>query len=77
MDPATDTQAAVPDWRKELARLVEDYRDRCLWYLRPDFMPTTTEQILRTLDQIERSGDRSAYERAEKIRRWLQAPSSA
>ena len=77
MDPATDTQAAEPDWRKELACLVEDYRDRCLWYLRPDFMPTTTEQILRTLDQIERGGDRAAYERAEKIKRWLQAPSNA
>jgi len=55
--------------------LVEDYRDRCLWFLRKDFMPTTSEQILRTLDQIERYGDRAAYERAEEIRRWLQAPS--
>ena len=40
-------------------------------------MPTTTEQIVRTLDQIERYGDRAAYERAEEIKRWLQAPSKA
>jgi hypothetical protein len=77
MDPGTDAQTAVPDGRKELARLVEDYRDRCLWFLRPDFMPTTTEQILRTLEQIERCGDRAAYERAEENMRWLQAPSRA
>jgi len=62
---------------QKMQRLVEDYRDRCLWFLRSDFMPTTTEQILRTLDQIERYGDRAAYERAEEIRQWLQAPSKA
>jgi len=62
---------------QKMQRLVEDYRDRCLWFLRSDFMPTTTEQMLRTLDQIERYGDRAAYERAEEIRQWLQAPSKA
>lgn len=62
---------------RQVHRLVEDYRDRCLWFLRQDFMPSTPEQILRTLDQIERYGDRAAYERAEEIRRWLQAPSKA
>jgi hypothetical protein len=63
--------------REELARLVEEYRDRCLWFLRPDYMPTTTQQILRTLELIERHGDRTAYERAEEIKRWLQADSKA
>lgn len=63
--------------REKVQRLVEDYRDRCLWFLRQDFMPATTEQILRTLDQIERYGDRAAYVRAEEIRKWLQAPSKA
>jgi len=56
---------------------VEDYRERCLWFLRKDYMPTTTEQILRTLDQIERYGDRAAYVRAEEIRQWLQRHSRA
>jgi hypothetical protein len=40
-------------------------------------MPTTTQQILRTLELIERHGDRTAYERAEEIKRWLQADSKA
>jgi hypothetical protein len=67
MDPTT----------QKLRGLVDDYRDRCLWFLRKDFVPTTPEQILRTLDYIERYGDRAAYERAEEIRRWLQARSRA
>jgi hypothetical protein len=77
MDQAIDRKPGITDWREELALLIEEYRDRCLWFLRPDFMPTTTEQILRTLDQIERYGDRAAYDRAEEIKRWLQAPSKA
>jgi len=75
MDQAIETGTSMTDWREELARLIEEYRDRCLWFVRPDFMPATTEQILRTLDQIERYGDRAAYERAEAIKRWLRAPS--
>lgn len=59
----------------KVERLVADYRQRCLWFLRQDFVPRTTEEILRTLDQIERYGDRNAYERAEEIKRWLRAPS--
>jgi hypothetical protein len=62
---------------EKIRHLVEDYRDRCLWFLRQDFMPATDEQILRTLDQIERYGDRDAYVRAEEIRQWLQARSRA
>jgi hypothetical protein len=60
MDRTVDGNGAITDWRKDLALLIEEYRDRCLWFLRPDFMPTTDEQILRTLHQIERYGDRAA-----------------
>ena len=49
----------VPDGRKEAARLVDDHRDRYLWFLRPDFVPTTAGEIPRTLDQVERGGDRA------------------
>lgn len=77
MNQSSETEAGASDWREELACLIEEYRDRCLWFLRPDFTPTTTEEILRTLDRIERYGDRAAYERAEAIKRWLQAPSRA
>lgn len=54
-----------------VAALVEDYRDRCLWFLRPDYMPKSHEEILQTLTLIKRYGDRSAYQRAEEISSWL------
>ncbi len=61
----------------EIDVLVEEYRDRCLWFLRPDFSPTTNEEALRTLDLIERYGDRAAYQRSERLRKWLLQHSKA
>ncbi len=61
----------------ELRRLVDEYRTRCLWFLREDLYPATPEEALRVLDQIERHGDREAFIRAGKIRRWLSQTSSA
>jgi hypothetical protein len=55
----------------EINELVEEYRDRCLWYLKPGFFPTTPEEALRTLALIERYGDRAAYQRAERLKKWL------
>jgi len=54
-----------------VAKLVEDYRAQCLWFLRTDYMPTSTGDILKTLALIERYGDRAGYERAEEIKAWL------
>ncbi len=61
----------------ELENLVEKYRDQCLWFLRKDFIPNSTEEILRVLDLIERYGDRAGFERAQRLRRWLLLPTSA
>lgn len=55
----------------KLRSLVEEYRSRCLWFLREDHVPRTREEILRTLDLIERYGDRAGYIRAQEIRTWL------
>ena len=55
----------------KLVVLVEEYRDRCLWFLRADYFPTSPEEIRRVLEWIERYGDRSGYERAEEIKAWL------
>ncbi len=54
-----------------LLTLIEEYRERCLWFLRPDYAPKTTAEIVRVLDLIERYGDRAGYERAEEIKAWL------
>ena len=58
-------------------RLVDEYRVRCLWFLRPDFYPSTLEERLRILKYIERHGDREAFRRAATLRRWLSQNSSA
>lgn len=60
----------------ELRRLVDDYRTRCLWFLRDDLYPETPEEALRVLQQIERHGDREAFIRAGRIRQWLSQTSS-
>jgi hypothetical protein len=57
--------------------LVDDYRHRCLWFLRPDYYPATNEERLSVLSQIERHGDREAYRRAGKARQWLSLTSNA
>jgi hypothetical protein len=66
-----------PPLEAELRTLVDEYRTRCLWFLRPDYYPETREQALRVLRQIERHGDREAFVRAGKLRRWLSPTSSA
>jgi hypothetical protein len=55
----------------EINVLVEEYRDRCLWFLKPEYFVNTHDEALRVLDLIERYGDRSAYQRAEQLRQWL------
>ena len=55
----------------KLRGLVEDYRSRCLWFLREDYYPRTRDEVLRTLDMVERYGDRAGYQRAQEIRTWL------
>ncbi len=50
--------------------LVETYRERCLWFLRPDYFPETDEARLRVLDQIQRYGDREAFVRAGEAKQW-------
>ena len=58
-------------------RLVDEYRLRCLWFLRSDYYPTSDAQRLRVLGYIERHGDREAFRRAAELRRWLSRTSSA
>jgi hypothetical protein len=62
-------------WRK-IRLLVDTYRDRCLWFLRPDYYPTDRQEALRTLDYIRRYGDREAFRKAGELYRWLSPNSS-
>jgi hypothetical protein len=61
----------------EIEQLVEEYRDRCLWFLRRDFIPRNPEEVLKVLDLIERYGDRAGFQRTQRLRQWLQLPTNA
>ena len=60
-----------------LRELVDEYRDRCLWFLRRDYYPATAAEAQRVLDSIQRHGDRDGFRRAARIRQWLSLDSSA
>jgi hypothetical protein len=57
-------------------RLVDEYRESCLWFLRRDYYPESPAAALRVLGDIERHGDRTAYQRAAEVRQWLSRHSS-
>jgi len=65
------------DVAKAVNALVDEYRARCLWFLRPDYYPRSVEERLKVLDSIACHGDREAYRKATTIRRWLLHHSSA
>lgn len=71
---ANDVTNAVAE---AVNHLVDDYRHRCLWFLREGYYPTTDDARHRVLEYIERYGDRRAYLRAAEIRQWLSRTSSA
>lgn len=68
-----DEQAA----RRALEALISEYRTRCLWFLRPDFEPSSDAERLRVLNYIARYGDRDGHRRAALLRRWFSPISSA
>lgn len=61
---------------REVDHLVDEQRIASLWFLRPDYYPSTREERMRVLEQIERHGDLDAFRRAATLRRWLLRTSS-
>jgi hypothetical protein len=57
--------------REALRRLVDDYRDRCLWFIREDYYPSTEAEVGRILALVERHGDVAACRRVSEIRACL------
>ena len=57
--------------------LVDEYRTRCLWFLREDYYPETLADAARVLDYIERHGDKEAFQKAATLRQWLLQNSNA
>jgi len=66
-------EAASPE--EVVDALVDEYRGRCLWFLREDYYPGTVDERLRVLDYSQRYGDRETFRRAAEVREWF-SPSS-
>ena len=66
-DPALDA---------EVRSFVDDYRERCLWFVRADYYPSTPDEILRVLRWIRARGDIKAFQRAGQIEEWLSRTSN-
>lgn len=67
----------TPALAKTIDELVDEYRHRCLWFLRSDYYPSTDEERYRVLAYIERYGDTRGLLRAAEVRAWLSRASSA
>jgi hypothetical protein len=57
--------------RKQLIPLVNRYRERCLWFLKEDYVPNTPGEASIVLDFIERYGDREAFTETRRLKKWL------
>ena len=68
---------ADDDAAAELRRLVDDYRSRCLWFLREDVLPDDPQRLQDLLRKIELRADRATYIQARSLREWLSRNSSA
>jgi hypothetical protein len=55
----------------EINQLVDEYRQRCLWFLGEHFYPETREDIVKTMDYICRYGDSAAFRKATEIKSWV------
>lgn len=51
--------------------LVDEYRQRCLWFWREDYYPATPTEALQALQYIERHGDVAAFRKAAPLKQWL------
>jgi hypothetical protein len=61
----------MPPLDPRLRRLIDDYRVRCLWFLREDYYPGSDSEREKVLQLIERYGDLPAFRRVAEMREWL------
>ena len=71
-----DTCVEPASVEAELRRLVDEYRGRCLWFLRDDYYPETPSERERILGLIAQHGDQQAFHRVAQLRTWLSQRSS-
>ena len=59
--------------RQELKHLIEQNRERCLWFLNPEYEPSTVEDALRILKYLQRYGNREVYTKARNLAAKMQS----
>lgn len=74
MVPSTTGERTLDE---QIDDLVDEQRIACLWFLRPDYLPSTDEERLSALELIQKHGDLAAFRRAGILKRWLSQTSSA
>jgi hypothetical protein len=73
MAPTTTGERTL---NEQIDDLVAEQRIACLWFLRPDYLPSTDQERLSALGHIQTHGDLAAYRRASILKRWLSQTSS-
>ena len=70
-------QANADTILRQVSALADEYRPRCLWFLREDYHPATPADALRVLEYIERHGDVAAFRKVAPLKQWLLQNASA
>jgi len=73
---APETQIEAGSLQVEVKALIDQYRARCLWFLREDHFPADRADMLRILGYVQRYGDLEAFRRASTLIEWLSTHSS-
>ena len=69
--PTGAPMLARDEVQRAVDRLVEECRVECLWFIRPDYLPSTDEERLAILDAIQERSTREVFQRAGVLKTWL------
>ncbi|MFC1582326.1 hypothetical protein ACFL4W_02185 [Planctomycetota bacterium] len=57
--------------KADLTALISEYRERSMWFLREDFMPSNDTEAVQVLEYIEKHADREGFKRARRLKQWF------
>lgn len=65
------SQELPKDIQQRVHIIVDEYRTRCLWWMRKDYYPSTLQQSVRVLEDITKNCDAEGFKKAGGLRQWL------
>ena len=63
--------------RDAALEFIRHHRHGSLWFVRDGHEPASTDELIRAIRRIERTGSREAYVEARRLREWLSRDSNA